>query len=151
MIGEALFPKIAKYQPDLAGKITGMMIEEGLDRSELQNTLENEQQMSPPLLLEGQINEAMRMLARAGARAPAEPKQAGAPPPATWPQDTMMIMLPPPPHARGPWQHAVPSQLYRSMGYEVVPSQAAPQPSLGRCRMRSHRRRAVAATMTAAP
>merc|ERR1719291_1175442 len=54
MIGEKLFPMIAKYQPDLAGKITGMMLE--MDNSELLILLESEQQMK------GKVDEAMRVL-----------------------------------------------------------------------------------------
>merc|ERR1719437_43088 len=54
MIGEKLFPMIAKYQPELAGKITGMMLE--MDNSELLILLESEQQ------LKGKVDEAMRVL-----------------------------------------------------------------------------------------
>merc|ERR1719277_157489 len=54
MTGEKLFPMIAKYQPDLAGKITGMMLE--MDNSELLILLESEQQ------LKGKVDEAMRVL-----------------------------------------------------------------------------------------
>merc|ERR1719343_1171253 len=54
MIGEKLFPMIAKYQPDLAGKITGMMLE--MDNSELLILLESEQQPK------GKVDEAMRVL-----------------------------------------------------------------------------------------
>merc|ERR1719253_2572338 len=54
MIGEKLFPAIAKQQPELAGKITGMMLE--MDNSELLILLESEQQMQV------KIEEAMRVL-----------------------------------------------------------------------------------------
>merc|ERR1719222_206274 len=54
MIGEKLFPAIAKYQPELAGKITGMMLE--MDNSELLILLESEQQMR------NKVDEAMRVL-----------------------------------------------------------------------------------------
>mmetsp|Transcript_29826 Transcript_29826/g.83790 ORF Transcript_29826/g.83790 Transcript_29826/m.83790 type:complete len:163 (-) Transcript_29826:449-937(-) len=54
MIGEKLFPMIAKYQPELAGKITGMMLE--MDNSELLILLESEQQMK------GKVDEALRVL-----------------------------------------------------------------------------------------
>merc|ERR1719436_2039301 len=54
MIGEKLFPAIAKYQPELAGKITGMMLE--MDNSELLILLESEQQMK------AKVDEAMRVL-----------------------------------------------------------------------------------------
>ena len=64
MIGEELYPKVAKYQPDLAGKITGMLLE--LDNSVLLRLLACEKHMSPPLQLEAMINEAMRVLAQAG-------------------------------------------------------------------------------------
>merc|ERR1719446_1805614 len=43
MIGEKLFPAIAKYQPEAAGKVTGMMLE--MDNSELLMLLESEQQL----------------------------------------------------------------------------------------------------------
>mmetsp|Transcript_120570 Transcript_120570/g.384981 ORF Transcript_120570/g.384981 Transcript_120570/m.384981 type:complete len:152 (+) Transcript_120570:1-456(+) len=54
MLGEKLFPAISKYQPELAGKITGMMLE--MDNSELLILLESEQQ------LKGKVDEAMRVL-----------------------------------------------------------------------------------------
>ncbi|CAK0907260.1 unnamed protein product [Prorocentrum cordatum] len=52
MIGEKLFP--IRYQPELAGKITGMMLE--MDNSELLILLESEQQMK------GKVDEALRVL-----------------------------------------------------------------------------------------
>ena len=54
MLGEKLYPSIARYQPELAGKITGMMLE--MDNSELLILLESEQQ------LRGKVDEAMRVL-----------------------------------------------------------------------------------------
>eukprot|EP00445_Apocalathium_hangoei_P061638 CAMPEP_0204093676 /NCGR_PEP_ID=MMETSP0360-20130528/190540_1 /ASSEMBLY_ACC=CAM_ASM_000342 /TAXON_ID=268821 /ORGANISM="Scrippsiella Hangoei, Strain SHTV-5" /LENGTH=737 /DNA_ID=CAMNT_0051042975 /DNA_START=112 /DNA_END=2324 /DNA_ORIENTATION=- len=54
LLGEKLFPAISKYQPELAGKITGMMLE--MDNSELLILLESEQQ------LRGKVDEAMRVL-----------------------------------------------------------------------------------------
>merc|ERR1712107_326807 len=54
MIGEKLFPAISKFQPELAGKITGMMLE--MDNSELLMLLESESQ------LKGKVDEAMRVL-----------------------------------------------------------------------------------------
>jgi polyadenylate-binding protein len=54
MLGTKLYPKIAKYQPDLAGKITGMMLE--MDNSELLILLESDAQ------LKQKIDEAMRVL-----------------------------------------------------------------------------------------
>merc|ERR1711972_239802 len=54
MIGEKLFPAIAKYQPELAGKITGMMLE--MDNSELLILLESEGQMK------NKVEEALRVL-----------------------------------------------------------------------------------------
>merc|ERR1711879_412497 len=54
MLGEKLYPEIAKYQPELAGKITGMMLE--MDNSELLILLESESQ------LKNKVDEALRVL-----------------------------------------------------------------------------------------
>merc|ERR1719399_2741103 len=54
MIGEKLYPAIAKFQPELAGKITGMMLE--MDNSELIMLLESEQQ------LKSKVDEALLVL-----------------------------------------------------------------------------------------
>merc|ERR1740121_562278 len=54
MLGEKLYPAISKYQPELAGKITGMMLE--MDNSELLILLETEQQMR------NKVNEALIVL-----------------------------------------------------------------------------------------
>merc|ERR1740139_1069708 len=54
MLGEKLFPAVSRYQPELAGKITGMMLE--MDNSELLMLLESDQQ------LKGKVEEAMRVL-----------------------------------------------------------------------------------------
>jgi len=54
MLGEKIFPAIAKYQPEMAGKITGMMLE--MDNSELLILLESEQQ------LKNKVEEALRVL-----------------------------------------------------------------------------------------
>merc|ERR1719503_168539 len=43
MIGEKLYPLIAKIEPQMAGKVTGMMLE--MDNSELLMLLESEQQL----------------------------------------------------------------------------------------------------------
>merc|ERR1712187_1037709 len=58
MIGEKLFPAISKFQPELAGKITGMMLE--MDNSELLMLLESDNQ------LKGKVDEAMRVLSSQG-------------------------------------------------------------------------------------
>merc|ERR1719247_992338 len=54
MIGEKLFPAIAKFQPELAGKVTGMMLE--MDNSELLMLLESDAQ------LKHKVEEAIQVL-----------------------------------------------------------------------------------------
>mmetsp|Transcript_51040 Transcript_51040/g.118923 ORF Transcript_51040/g.118923 Transcript_51040/m.118923 type:complete len:617 (+) Transcript_51040:75-1925(+) len=54
MIGEKLYPLVAKYQPEWAGKITGMMLE--MDNSELLMLLESEPQ------LRTKVDEAIRVI-----------------------------------------------------------------------------------------
>mmetsp|Transcript_100010 Transcript_100010/g.283067 ORF Transcript_100010/g.283067 Transcript_100010/m.283067 type:complete len:658 (-) Transcript_100010:342-2315(-) len=54
MLGERLFSAIARYQPDLVGKITGMMLE--MDNNELLMLLESDQQ------LKKKVDEAVHVL-----------------------------------------------------------------------------------------
>merc|ERR1719240_899628 len=54
MLGEKLFPAIARLQPEMAGKITGMMLE--MDNSELLILLESPDQ------LKAKVDEALRVL-----------------------------------------------------------------------------------------
>jgi len=56
MIGEKLYPAIAKYNQSEAGKITGMMLE--MDNSELLMLLESDAQMK------SKVDEAMLVLQR---------------------------------------------------------------------------------------
>merc|ERR1712187_278020 len=62
MIGEKLYPAISKFQPELAGKITGMMLE--MDNSELLMLLESESQ------LRTKVDEAIRVLSSSDSSAP---------------------------------------------------------------------------------
>lgn len=56
MLGERLFPLVAKLQPELAGKITGMMLE--MDNGELLSLLDSESQ------LHAKVEEAVGVLHR---------------------------------------------------------------------------------------
>jgi len=47
MLGEVIYLKIFRSHPDLAGKITGMLLE--MDNSELLNLLENDAAMNQKL------------------------------------------------------------------------------------------------------
>jgi polyadenylate-binding protein len=54
MLGEKLYPAVSRLQPELAGKITGMMLE--MDNSEVLMMLDSEQQ------LRSKVDEAVRVL-----------------------------------------------------------------------------------------
>jgi polyadenylate-binding protein len=54
MLGERLYPAVSRLQPELAGKITGMMLE--MDNSEVLLMIESPQQ------LQQKVDEAMRVL-----------------------------------------------------------------------------------------
>lgn len=54
MLGEAIYPLIHESQPDLAGKITGMLLE--MDNAELLHLVES------PAALTDKVNEALRVL-----------------------------------------------------------------------------------------
>ncbi|KAJ7905560.1 polyadenylate-binding protein [Mycena olivaceomarginata] len=54
MLGEVIYLKISKSQPELAGKITGMLLE--MDNNELLNLLENNEAMG------SKVNEALAVL-----------------------------------------------------------------------------------------
>jgi len=58
MLGEKIFPLIARLQPEMAGKITGMMLE--MDNSELLILLESPEQ------LKMKVDEALRVLEGSG-------------------------------------------------------------------------------------
>merc|ERR1719335_1087006 len=58
MLGEKIFPLIARIQPEMAGKITGMMLE--MDNSELLILLESPEQ------LKHKVDEALRVLEGSG-------------------------------------------------------------------------------------
>lgn len=54
MIGERLYPQVQKIQPELAGKITGMLLE--MDNAELLMLLESHDQ------LQAKVDEAIAVL-----------------------------------------------------------------------------------------
>ena len=54
MLGERLFPLIQRMYPDLAGKITGMLLE--IDNSELLHMLEHHESLKPKVIAESLWN-----------------------------------------------------------------------------------------------
>jgi hypothetical protein len=56
MLGERLYPLIHQSQPELAGKITGMLLEMDMDNSELIHLLQN------PAALNATISQALQVL-----------------------------------------------------------------------------------------
>jgi polyadenylate-binding protein len=54
MIGEKIFPMISRIHPEMAGKITGMMLE--MDNSELLMLMDSPDQ------LQAKVDEALRVL-----------------------------------------------------------------------------------------
>jgi polyadenylate-binding protein len=54
MLGEVIYMKIAPTQPELAGKITGMLLE--MDNAELLHLLDS------PDAMNGKVNEALAVL-----------------------------------------------------------------------------------------
>jgi len=60
MLGEKLFPAVAHFQPELAGKITGMMLE--MDNSELLMLLDD----ASTDKMKDKVNEAMTVLQKQG-------------------------------------------------------------------------------------
>ncbi|KAI0082643.1 polyadenylate binding protein [Panus rudis PR-1116 ss-1] len=66
MLGEVLYMKIAPTEPELAGKITGMLLE--MDNAELLHLLENQE------ALNGKVNEALTVLHEFQKENPADSK-----------------------------------------------------------------------------
>jgi polyadenylate-binding protein len=64
MLGEVLYMRIANSQPELAGKITGMLLE--MDNNELLNLLENQE------ALDAKVYEALAVLQEFSSAAPEE-------------------------------------------------------------------------------
>jgi len=66
MLGERLYPLISKTQPNLAGKITGMLLDSGWSNEELLALVKDEEKLLP------KIGEAVDVLERANALTPNE-------------------------------------------------------------------------------
>merc|ERR1719456_501505 len=83
MLGEKIFPLIARLQPEMAGKITGMMLE--MDNSELLILLESPEQLKMKVDEALRVLEAGRPLVRKRARTqslhrrPFDPRNPGCP------------------------------------------------------------------------
>jgi len=66
MLGERLYPLISKSQPNLAGKITGMLLDSGWSNEELLALVKDEEKLHP------KIAEAVDVLERANVMSPNE-------------------------------------------------------------------------------